>query len=162
MRRRKIPAIALACLWVHKISPQASDVLHRELLCEAHFFSAYPQIPQDPQIQNARWVMSETMHTDFRRPPLSGYAFFYRNHTAHWRLKLLETAVAEFAEFPRFELIFLESRSTSTGRRFYRFEYKIGQRSAATITPDAGESSVIFLQHAKTHDQFLHLTCRPA
>lgn len=133
----------------------------RNLQCEAHFFEAYFQMPQDKRIRRELLQMPEAMHRNFTKPPLSSYAFFRRIESQNWQLELLKPLRLTFPFLQRFELTFLESRLTSLGQVFYRFDYKVNHLTSAAFTLDALDGVALFLRHAKTHDEFLYLACRP-
>lgn len=135
--------------------------LARQIQCEAHFFEAYFQMPQDERIRRELWQMPEAMHRNFTKPPLASYIFFRRIESQNWQLELLKPLRLTFPFLQRFELTFLESRLTSLGQVFYRFDYKVNHLTSATFTLDAFDGVALFLRHAKTHDEFLYLACRP-
>lgn len=134
----------------------------RHLQCEAHFFAAYFQMPQEEKVRKELWHMPEAMHRNFRKPPLASYVFFRRIESQNWNLELLKPLRLTFPFLQRIELTFLESRLTSLGQVFYRFDYKVNHLTGATFTLDALDGVALFLRHAKTHDEFLYLACRPA
>jgi hypothetical protein len=134
--------------------------LSSRLSCEAHFFEAHFTMPQDEKLKKEYWLMPESMHRSFEKPPLASYAFFRRIESQSWTLEILKPLRMQFPFLPRFEITFLESRLTSLGQAFYRLEYKVNHLQSATFTLDALASAALFLRHAKTHDEFLHLTCR--
>lgn len=136
------------------------SALSSRLSCEAHFFEAHFSMPQDDRSKKEHWLMPESMHRAFEKPPLASYAFFRRIDSQAWNLEILKPLRMQFPFLPRFEITFLESRLTSLGQAFYRFEYKVNHLQSATFTLDALTSAALFLRHAKSHDEFLHLTCR--
>ncbi len=103
--------------------------------------------------------MSEDMHRIFTRAPLSSYAFFRKIQTETWRLTMLKPMRQQYPFLPRYELTYLEARSTNLGQTLYRFEHKVNHRKSVEFSLDALEPTGLFIQHATTHDQFLHLTC---
>lgn len=132
------------------------------LECDVHFFEAHFDFPPGYDKKKDNWYMSEEMHKIFTKPPLASYAYFHRIQSVRWRLTLLKPMRQELPFLKRYELTFLEARLTSLGQAFYRFEHKIGHRKSVEFSLDALEPTGIFIQHAATHDEFLHLTCSPA
>ncbi len=141
---------------------EAQTALSTRLSCDAHFFEAHFTMPQDDRAKKEHWLMPESMHKSFEKAPLASYVFFRRIESQTWNLEILKPLRLQFAFLPRFEITFLESRLTSLGQAFYRFEYKVNHLHSASFTLDALTSAALFLRHAKTHDEFLHLTCRAA
>jgi len=139
----------------------ALNALSENLRCEAIFFEAYFRHPAGYDAKKDPWIMSDEMHKIFTKAPLASYAYFKKIDKALWRLKLLKPLKFEYPFLHRYEIIYLESRLTSLGQAFYRFEHKIGHRKSVEFSLDALEPIGIFIQHAATHDQFLHLTCLP-
>jgi hypothetical protein len=154
-------AILLVGTALPSLPGRAQSTLSPRLVCEAHFFEAYFTMPLDDKIKQEYWLMPESMHQSFKKPPLASYAFFRRLESQTWNLEILKPLRLQFPFLPRFEITFLEARLTSLGQAFYRFEYKVNHLQSVTFTLDALQSAALFLRHAKTHDEFLHLTCRP-
>lgn len=152
--------VLLAVLALCTLPVQGQVALSSRLSCEAHFFEAHFTMPQDEKLKKEHWLMPESMHRSFEKPPLASYVFFRRIESQTWNLEILKPMRMQFPFLPRFEITFLESRLTSLGQAFYRFEYKVNHLQSATFTLDALTSAALFLRHAKTHDEFLHLTCR--
>jgi len=157
---RKGALMILASLFMSGSVIRAQAALSARLSCEAHFFEAHFTMPQDDRAKKEHWLMPESMHRSFERPPLASYAYFRRIESQAWTLETLKPLRMQFPFLPRFEITFLESRLTSLGQAFYRFEYKVNHLQSASFTLDALASAALFLRHAKTHDEFLHLTCR--
>jgi hypothetical protein len=157
----RMKALALPLLFLlAAVFESGQTALNSRLSCEAHFFEAHFTIPQDEKLKKEYWLMPESMHRSFEKPPLASYAFFRRIESQSWTLEILKPVRMQFPFLPRFEITFLESRVTSLGQAFYRLEYKVNHLQSATITLDPQTSAALFLRHAKTHDEFLHLTCR--
>ena len=153
-------AIMLAVTALLSLPARAQSTLSSRLACEAHFFEAHFTMPLDDKIKKEHWLMPESMHRSFEKPPLASYAFFRRIESQAWDLEILKPLRMQFPFLQRFEITFLEARLTSLGQAFYRFEYKVNHLQSASFTLDALSSAALFLRHAKTHDEFLHLTCR--
>lgn len=158
MRTKVLFLLAILNFSVSAVSAQTA--LSTRLSCEAHFLEAHFAMPQDDSAKKEHWLMPESMHKSFEKPPLASYAFFRRIESQAWNLEILKPLRMQFVFLPRFEITFLESRLTSLGQAFYRFEYKVNHLQSASFTLDALTSAALFLRHAKTHDEFLHLTCR--
>ncbi len=133
--------------------------LSENLRCEVHFFEAHFNYPPGYNKQRDQWLMSEDMHKIFTKAPLSSYAFFRKIQTETWRMAMLKPMRQQYPFLSRYELTYLEARTTSLGQTLYRFEHKINHRKSVEFSLDALEPTGIFIQHATTHDQFLHLTC---
>lgn len=177
MLRQAIPAILLVLAGgqIH-----ALKALSINLRCEIHFFEAHfnfppgydkkkdewlmaePQTPSVPgSAQTRPWIMTEEMHKVFTRAPLSAYAYFTKILSETWHMTMLKPQRHEYPFLKRYELTYLEARLTSHGQALYRFEQKVGHLRSMEFTLDTLEPQGIFIQHAATHDQFLHLTCVP-
>lgn len=152
-------AICVAILLVCNTSASALKALSGKLLCEVHFFEAHFQFPPGHDKKKDQWLMSEDMHKIFTKAPLSSYAYFRKIETAKWRLEILKPMRQQYPFLQRYELTYLEARTTSLGQSLYRFEHKVNHRKSVEFSLDALEPTGIFIQHAVTHDQFLHLTC---
>ncbi|MBN8221039.1 MAG: hypothetical protein J0L53_08935 [Spirochaetes bacterium] len=160
-RHHLFAALTLAfCLPLQ--SARALQALSEKLRCEVHFFEAHFAFPPGYDKRKDQWLMSEDMHKIFTKAPLSSYAYFRKIQTAVWNLTLLKPMRQELPFLARYELTYLEARITSLGQALYRFEHKVGHRKSVEFSLDALEPTGIFIQHAVTHDQFLHLTCSPA
>lgn len=131
------------------------------LRCEVHFFEAHFEFPPGHDKKKDQWLMSEDMHKIFTKAPLSSYAYFRKIETAIWHLVLLKPMRQQYPFLQRYDLTYLEARITSLGQSLYRFEHKVNHRKSVEFSLDALEPTGIFIQHATTHDQFLHLTCSP-
>ncbi len=142
-------------------SPYALKALSENLRCDVHFFEAHFNYPPGYDKKRDQWLMSEDMHKVFTKAPLSSYAYFKKLETARWQLTLLKPMRQQLPFLARYELTYLEARLTSSGQALYRFEHKVGHRKSVEFSLDALEPTGIFIQHAITHDQFLHLTCSP-
>ena len=138
---------------------EALKALSENLRCDAHFFEAHFQYPPGYNKARDQWLMTEDMHKIFTKAPLSSYAYFRKTLTETWHLKLLKPMRQQYPFLQRFEITYLEARTTSLGQTLYRFEHKVSHRKSVEFSLDAFEPTGIFLQHANTYDQFLHLTC---
>lgn len=150
----------LTALQLCAASVQGQTAPGSRLSCQAHFFEAYFTMPQDEKLKKDYWLIPAGMHKTFEKPPLASYPFFRRIESQTWNLELLKPLRTQFAFLPRFEITYLESRLTSHGQVFYRFEYKVNHLQSATFTLDTLTAAALFLRHARSHDEFLHLTCR--
>lgn len=139
----------------------ALKALSPNLRCEVHFFEAHFKLPPGNEKIKDEWPMPEEMHKIFARAPLSAYSHFRKITAELWHLTILKPQRHEYPFLRRYELTYLEARTTSTGQAVYRFEHKVGHMRSVEFTFDALEPHGIFIQHAVTHDQFLHLTCLP-
>jgi len=139
----------------------ALNSLSRDLRCTAHFFEAHFALPENFDKTKDSWFMTEKMHEIFRKAPLSSYPYFKKIETLEWHLKMLEPKSFAFPYLTRYEITYLEARTTSQGQTLYRFEHKIAHRKSVEFTLDALEPHGLYLQNRVTHDQFLHLTCSP-
>lgn len=137
----------------------ALKALSENLRCEVHFFEAHFNYPPGYNKQRDQWLMSEDMHKIFTKAPLSSYAYFRKIVTETWHLKILKPMRQQYPFLSRYELTYLEARTTSLGQTLYRFEHKVNHRKSVEFSLDALEPTGIFIQHANTYDQFLHLTC---
>lgn len=153
---------AAALIAAFYITPQPQyglKALSENLRCQIHFFEAHFNYPPGYNKQRDQWLMSEDMHKIFTKAPLSSYAFFRKIQTETWRLTILKPMRQQYPFLARYELTYLEARTTSLGQTLYRFEHKVNHRKSVEFSLDALEPTGIFIQHATTHDQFLHLTC---
>lgn len=139
----------------------ALKALSPNLRCEVHFFEAHFNFPPGYDKKKDDWLMTEEMHKVFTRAPLSAYAYFRRILSETWHVTILKPQRHEYAFLKRYELTYLEARLTSLGQTLYRFEQKVGHLRSMEFTLDTLEPQGIFIQHATTHDHFLHLTCVP-
>ncbi|MBL8033973.1 MAG: hypothetical protein JNJ69_09745 [Leptospiraceae bacterium] len=133
--------------------------LSENIRCEVHFFEAHFNYPPGYNKARDTWLMSEDMHKAFTRAPLSSYAYFKKMLSETWRLTMLKPLRLTYPFLQRFELTYLEARLTGLGQTLYRFEHKINHRKSVEFSLDALEPTGIFIQHAVTHDQYLHMTC---
>lgn len=161
MRRLQLCAIFLLPALSGDSAVFGLKALSENLRCEAHFFEAHFNYPTGYDKLKDKWLMTEAMHKVFTRAPLSAYAYFKPIETATWHLRLLKPLRHEYPFLKRYELTYLEARITSLGQSLYRFEQKVTHLRSMEFTVDSLEPTGIFIQHAGTHDQFLHLTCVP-
>lgn len=131
------------------------------LRCKINFFEAHFNFPKGYDERKDAWMVDEKLHQMFKKAPLASYVYFRKVETAEWQLFLLKPVRHEFSFLNRYELTFLESRTTSLGQTLYRFEHKVNHLRSVEFSLDALEPSAIFIRHDKTHDYFLHLTCLP-
>lgn len=142
------------------LSLTAQKSLSRHLRCEVHFFEAHLQLPQGYDKSKDLWLMTEQMHQVFSRPPLASYAYFRPKEATTWQIEVLKPLRLQFPFLQRYEITYLEARLTKLGQAVYRFTHKVNHLNTTEFTLNTLEPVAIFLQHAKTHDEFLHLTCR--
>ncbi|MBV6493740.1 MAG: hypothetical protein LDLANPLL_01763 [Turneriella sp.] len=153
--------VAIIIFILIPIRTDALSAVASRLNCEAHFFEAYFDFPKNYDKNKDMWLMSMSMHRIFKEPPLSSYTFFRKMETHIWKIKILKPIREEFPFLKRYELTFLESRVTSLGEVFYRFEQKIAGRGSVRFTAEVRKPTIIFLEHRGEFDMFLHLTCVP-
>jgi hypothetical protein len=139
----------------------ALQSLSENLGCEVIFFEAHFNYPPGYDKSRDQWLMSEKMHQVFTKAPLASYAYYKKIAVFNWHLTLLKPIRHHFEFLDRYELSYLEARLTSLGQTLYRFEHKINHRKSVEFSLDALDPQGVFIQHAITHDQFLHLTCAP-
>lgn len=157
-----MPRFALTIFLVACTSQtHALKALSPNLRCEVHFFEAHFSFPPGYDKKKDDWLMTEEMHKVFTRAPLSAYAYFRKILSETWQVTILKPQRHEYPFLKRYELTYLEARITSLGQSLYRFEQKVGHLRSMEFTLDTLEPQGIFIQHAVTHDQFLHLTCVP-
>ncbi len=156
---RATAVLLLAAIFLLPQPRPALKALSENLRCEVHFFEAHFNYPPGYNKQRDQWLMSEDMHKIFTKAPLSSYAFFRKIVTETWHLKILKPMRQHYPFLSRYELTYLEARTTSLGQTLYRFEHKVNHRKNVEFSLDALEPTGIFIQHANTYDQFLHLTC---
>lgn len=158
-RTRTLFAVIALVIAIHPAPVHPLKALSEKLLCNIHFFEAHFSFPPGYNKARDTWLMSEDMHKIFTRAPLSSYAYFRKIETEVWHLTMLKPMRQQYPFLARYELTYLEGRITSLGQTLYRFEHKVNHRKNVEFSLDALEPTGIFIQHANTHDQFLHLTC---
>lgn len=156
--RLLVPVSTLLC----PLPALAQTTLRARLSCTAHFFEAhFSPLPVDDAARRDK-VVPETLHGALRKPPLASFAAFRLIESQAWNLEILKPRRMQLNFLPRLEITFLESRLTALGQVFYRFEYRVNHLQRASFTLDELSYAALFLRHAQSYDEFLHLTCRAA
>jgi hypothetical protein len=159
--RRGILHALLGCFAVVVNPLSALTALSQELRCSVLFLEAFAKAPAQADATKKYTGQTAEIRAALQRNPLSSYSYFQLLHEAEWHMTRRKPVRHEFPFLARYELTYLEASLNRHGLPLYRFEHKVGHRNGMEFIWNPLDPAGIFIQHAVTRDQFLHLTCVP-